>query len=360
MDAGSGWSAVTGSITVQGNQAQCQSGTNDYQTVGAYHNIKLVCDIKCGEATANCAPSIIFRGTASNRYLFAYFSGDGNGVLYYRNGGSFNQIGTFLWAADTSWHTVTITAIGTTITIQIDSGMVWTFANITVQAGGLNCGIRGFINGGNKDMFDGFHVYGDPTEDDFPGTLFPNNVLTDNFTYADTTRLNTFGWTEDVGTWQVDTNKAKQTLTSSPTNGYVVEQDFGIYDLAVEVKITTPASGGSICGILFRSQDKDNYIEVELNTSNAPTKGFALWYTNNSGVFTEIASADFTPATSTTYTFRIWAKGNVIKAHLVEANLIILGYCDMFLKATRAGLFEARDGTRINPNLYDDYKVYSA
>ena len=357
MDLGPGWTTIAGSITIQSNQAVCQNGTNDYQFDCGFNDVKIVADFKCGEATANCAPTIVLRGTSNTRRLLIYLSGDGNGSIYNQNAGSFTPLATFTWTADTNLHTATVVAVGTTITLQIDSGMVWTFANIRQQAGGTLCGIRGFVNGGNKDAFDNFQVYADETESAFPDP-FVTNILTDAFTHSDTTRLNTFGWTEEAGQWQVDTNQAKQTLTSAPTNGYVVDRDEALSDLAIEVTITTPSSGGSICGIVLRGQDKNNYIEVELNTTNAPAKGFALWYTNNSGTFTEIASTEFTPATNTTYTLRIQAKGNYIIAYLVEANLRISGFCDMFLTATNVGLFEARDGSRINPNFYDSYKVY--
>ena len=288
-----------------------------------------------------------------------YMSGDGNGQLIYRNGGSFTTLASFLWNADTNWHTLTITAVGTIITIQIDSLDPMVFANITTQAGGTYCGIRGFTLAGNKDAFDNFNVYSDYDETAFPSSVFPTTLYTGTFTQSNGTRWNTFGWTEETGVWVVESNKGLQTGTSSPTNGYVADRHItGTYNAAIECKITTPSAGGSICGVAFRLADKNNYVEVELNTANAPTKGFALWYTNNSGSFTEIASVDFTPATNTTYTFRVKFYDRFIIAQLVEADLVIAGYCDMFKESSTIGIFEARDGVRINPNLYDDFFVY--
>lgn len=353
------WSATAGTITIQSNTAVCQAGTNDYQIDTTWNQVKVVCDIKCGEATANCAPTIIFRGTSSTKYLMVYMSGDGNGVLYFRNGSSFTSLGTFLWSADTNWHTVTVTAVGTIITIQIDSLTPMVFANIIRQAGGTICGIRGFINGGNKDSFDNFRVYCDLNETVFPSSVFPTTLYTGTFTYANGTRWNTFGWTEETGVWVVESNQGLQTGTSSPANGYVVDRQItGSYNAAIECKITTPSAGGSICGIVFRSVDKNNYVELELNTTNADTSGFALWYTNNTASFTEIGGVPFTPASNTTYTFRVRFYDDFIVAQLVEAGLVIAGYCNMFKESTKIGVFEARDGTRINPNKYDDYFVY--
>lgn len=354
------WSAVAGSITIQSNTAVCQTaGANDYQINTTWNQVKIVCNVKCGATTANHAPAIIFRGTSTTRYLMVYMSGDGNGVLYLRSGGSFTALGTFLWAADTNWHTVTVIAVGTIISVQIDSLDPMIFSNIVAQSGGTTCGVRGFVNGGNKDSFDSFKVYCDLNEKVFPSSVFPTTLYTGTFTYSNGTRWNTFGWTEETGVWVVESNQGLQTGTTAPTNGYIVDRQItGSYNAAIECKITTPAVGGSVCGIAFRSVDKNNYVEVELNTTNAATSGFALWYTNNSGAFVQIAGTAFTPAVNTTYTFRVRFYDRFMIAQLVEAGLVIAGYCDLFKESTKIGVFEYRDGTRVNPNKYDDFFVY--
>jgi len=364
LDSGGTWSSVTGNITVVSNKAVAQSATSEVNKNVGYHDFILTCNITCGGATSAFAPGITFRGIDGTHYLYAYFSGDGNGILYKKSNTTLTTLGTFIWAADTSEHAIKITAIGDIVTIQVDSGMIWTFV-VKEMSGGTFIGLRGFVSAGNKDKWDDFRVtgYTNTTRlDTFPSPL-PFNTLTDNFTQADTTRLNTFGWTEDTGQWQVTSNKAGQSLTSSPTNAYVVSRDIGFSDVGLEVAITTPASGGFICGLVFRMQDKNNYIDCELNTNNGVTgtgKGFAIWYTNNSGTYVELASTHIIPAVATTYTMRVRAVGELITAELVESGLSLQCKSRIFLNATRVGLFEARNASPLtNASAYDNFKAYN-
>jgi hypothetical protein len=362
MDSGDAWTAWAGSITIQSNRAVAQSGSNDYVTDIGTAQAKVVCKFQCAAANANQAASIILRGTDSTHYLIAYFSGDGNGVLYWRHSGSFDSLGTFVWAADASEHTATILCKGTTITVQIDSQTTMTFANITRQAGGTFFGLRGFVTGADKDSWDDFTIYTDRVVDAFPAP-FPFNALTDNFTQADGTGLDTFGWTEDTGVWEVNTNKARQTGAASPANGYIVERDVGYSDVGLEVAVTTPAAAGFICGLAFRLQDKNNYLEFELNTNlgvSATGGGVGIWYTNNSGAYVLLAESYFVPANSTTYTLRVRAKGTLIIAEIVSPALRL--ECETtFLTGTKVGLFEARNASPLtNDNTYDDFKVYNS
>jgi len=354
------WEAWGGSMTIQSNTAQCQGATTIYAANLGRPDVTITCQIKAGAGGANNAAIIVCRGINLNNFLIIYFSGDGAFSIQKRSGGSYSTINAGgSWPYDTNFHTAKVVCEDTRIEVYCDDVLKWE-GDVPTFASGTYFGLMGFVSGANKDSFDDFRVYGKRRVNAFPGEFIANS-FTDPFTGADTTRLNTFGWTEDAGTWQISGNKATQTGAAAPTNGYVVSRDVGLVDVALEVKITTPAASGFICGLVFRMVDANHYVEAELNT-HATQGGFALWYTNNSGAYIEIARHDkvvFTPANNTTYTMRIRAKGQLIIAELVESNLKLVGYCRQFMKATKVGLFEFRSGSYPNANLYDDFKVYN-
>lgn len=358
MDSGSGWTAWAGTITIVGNAAVCQSATDIYVTDCGQPNLTITCDIKAGRADANCAPSIIFRGINAQNYLEAYFSGDGTFTIYQKVNNvlsAWNAGGS--WPADTNFHTVKMVCDGTHISIYVGTTLIFD-RRISTFSSGTMFGIGGFVFSGSKDSFDNFSASADRRITSFPYP-FPNTTFTDTFTAADNTRLSTLGWTEDVGTWLVTSNKARQTLTTSPANGYVVSRDCGQTDVGLECKFTTPSSGGMIAGLVFRMVDKNHYIECEYNT-NTTQGGFGIWYTANDGAYVEVARQNhyvFAPANSTTYTMRARVVGPIIYAELVEPGLSLKGYCSEFPLGTKVGLFEARSAS-YGENLYDDFKIY--
>lgn len=363
MDVGGGWTAQNGSITIVSNKATCQSATNTYTASAGSSDVKVTCKFTCGAANANQAPTIVIRGVDGTHYDYVYFSGDGNGLVRRLNNTTHLTMGTFQWTADTSEHTVVIYCIRDVITVQLDGGDTWKFIISTHNSGTL-FGIRGFVASGSKDKFDDFLVESLLTSRTlaFPTPLV-TNTFTDNFTQTDGTTLASLGWTAHNGTWEVNSNKARQTGTAAPTNGYLCTRDAGTPDHGVEVAITTAASGGFIAGLAVRFQDLNNYIEAELNTTNGATgtgKGFALWYTINGGAYIELASTHIIPAVNTTYTMRVKAIGDVITAELVESGLFLQCRTRFMQKATKVGLFEFRNSSPYSQNnAYDNFKIYT-
>lgn len=358
MDVGAGWSALTGSITIVSNTAVCQSSVSCAVTECSRQDVTVYCDIKAPIANANYAPTIVLRAYDYNNLINLYFSGDGVFTVYNKENGSSTAINTgSTWPADTNWHSVKAICEDTKITVYLDNTLLCE-TYVARNAGGTKYGILGFSLSGSKDSFDNFRVEANRRLRTYPDR-FISNIVNDPFTGADNTRLNTMGWTEHLGTWQISSNKATQTLNSG---SYVVTKDVGISNLALECAITTPAVSGFISGIVWRAIDRWHFVEAELNSNFGGQGGFGVWYADGTGAMIEVVRAHyqtFTPANNTTYTLRVTVDGEWLKAEVVEASLKIYGRCNKFMSATRAGLFELRDGNRPNANLYDNFKVYN-
>lgn len=354
-DVGGPWVNWGGSIQIQSDTAKIiTDGT--YVADCGQAEISIAARIKCGAANGNFAPTVVFRGTDSTHYLIIYFSGDGNLQLYWRNG-SFSLIDTTTWSADANWHDVVVATDGTNITVTIDGGAPWNTACLQ-QAAGTFCGIRGFTSGGNSDSFESIEVTGF-TPSVFPAP-FSTPIDSENFNQANGTTLASLGWTEGNGTWTCESNQAEQALTGAPVNGYTAYRNEATGDCAIEATFVTASSGQLIGGLCFRVQDSSHYIELELNTSGAysPQKGFGCWYFNGGVSYAELMTSAFVPAANTAYTLRVTLSGTRIICECVEAGLRMECDSSQFQTETEHGLFEYRDGTRLNPNHWDDFVVY--
>lgn len=362
VDAGDAtWSADEGTITVESNVAVVGAGTADY-TIDTYYSAgRLSGRYKCGAANGNFAPSISFRGVEPGRYMLAYFSGDGSGVLYRRNTGvGFTTLDTFTCPSDTSWHDFEIVFFEYDIEVFIDSVSVCTYTADDNDYNGTFIGLRGFKVSSDADAFDDltFTIPADMEYSAFPGD-FSTPVFTDDFGDANGTQLGAIGWTEHTGDWTTESGHAEQALTSAPVMGYLATVDAGTPDFAVEVAVTTPATGDFIMGVCVRFQDSDHFLEWELNKSSAPLEGSGLyWYDDDvDTVFHRIVTHAFSPANATTYTFQVRCKGTYFIAEVVEAGIIVAAQCSKFAAASETGLFEFRDVTRPNAPHYDDFVV---
>lgn len=358
-DVGGAWAAWLGAFTVVSNAATSQStGSARYVKNTCISDGLIVCRFKCGAANGNYAPGIIFRGTDANHWFEVYIGGDGTITLYKYSSG-FTSLGTHAWTNDANWHTVRVTMAGTSVTIQIDSDAPWTVTGLanTVYMGCYH-GIAGWKYSTASDQLDDFQIFGDVIPP-FPGQYQRANWAED-FGGADTTRLNTRGWTEENGTWTCQSAKGQQALTASPVTGYLATRDVGMTDVALEMKVTTPAASGFVTGFNFRTQDLNHFIELELNNNTAYNgwSGFGCWYyVTASTSFVPIMQRYFTPASNTTYTLRLRTRGSLIIAECVEAGLQMIGSSTQFATGTKVGLFEARNINNPNVNTYDNFIV---
>lgn len=361
---GAAWTALAGSITIQSGVAVCQSATSVATQHTRHVDGRITCRLKCGGANANYAPSIVFRGTDSLHYLYVYFSGDGKLELWslMRDsnapyGPVYTKLAETTWSADTAWHTAAVTYQENAVTVSVDGGAAW---EVTLDRGvevrGTDVGVLGFVYGGQKDSFDDFRF------DSWPGaraTAYPGEfgtvAISDAFTGADGTRLNTVGWTEDSGTWVIASNKADQT-GSVGTAGNICTQDAGAADFAVELALTAPTNCTG--GLAFRAQDATHFVELELNNYAYWNgwAGFGIWYYDDTGLFYCVGLHNFQAVVGETYTLRLRAKGTLLIAECVEAGIVLVARCSQFTSATKVGLFEGRAVA----HLWDGFEVRTA
>lgn len=356
---GAGWLATAGAFTTQNGTAVAGAATCE-----AVHNTPhsdgiLTCRVKAGSTTVNHAPGLVFRGADATHYWLAYLAGNGTLTLYERIGNTFHARAATTWAADTDWHTLTVAYNGDDVTVQLDADAPLLY---TMNGGMRGCqvGIRGFKYGGVSDAFDDFQF--DVSADHLPAP-FPAgepDLAGDSFDGENGGSLTARGWTTLGGAWAMQSGRVRQSQIGNPAIAGLLVRDIETPDFALEVKISTPASGKFITGLYFRGAG-DSYLEAEINNSPAYVgyAGFGLWSYNGASPFIPVMHRYFVPQNSATYTMRVQARGSLLTAELVEAGLLMIGTSDLLTDATQVGLFEARDSLRLHPNAYNDFKAWA-
>lgn len=353
---------VSGTMEIQGNAAIVTSGSADAIVYTKYGAGRVGFLFKCGAANGNFAPSLIFGGVQTDRYMMAYFSGDGALQIYRRNVGTFTAVETGSWSADASWHLGEVEFYEGAVEVFIDgvSALTYTMDEANDWFGTI-IGFRGFTFGSDEDAFDDFTftVPGEMEWQDYPGELGAG--FTDDFGDANGTSLTTTGWSNQLGTWTTQGGVAVNGTSAGATSGYTVVYDTGETDHGAEVVVHTHASDDFIPGIAARWVDADHFVEGELN-SRPGYSGYAgsgVWWYDGT-IFHPIMTNYLVPTHDTSYTLRMWTRGDYIFYEVVEAGIQMAAKFSQYPTATKVGLFEANStGDGIGGNTFNDFEVIS-
>ena len=354
-------SVTTGTMEINSNRALVTSSTADAMFDTFYGAGEIEFTFIIGAAIDEFAPSIIFRGSTTDRYMIVYFSGDGLLQIYRRTVSTFTAVATGSWSANTSPHQGKVVFYENDVEVFLDgsSALTYTMDEDNDHFGTL-VGFRGFKFGSDADKFDNF-TFKVPAEmvwQNWPGDLV-STPFTDDFGDANGTSLLTTGYSNQFGSWTTQSGKGVNGTSAGATSGYTVVYDAGQPDHGVEVAASTPSSGYFIPGVSGRWVDANHFIEFEVN--NRPSyvghQGAGVWFYDGT-VFHPIVTHSLTPAVSTTYTMRLWFKGEYVFAEIVGAGIKMAAKCSQYTSATRAGLFEANDAVSgISGGVYDSLSI---
>lgn len=358
LDVGGTITVTNGAMEIQSNHAIVTSSEADALVDTYYGSGSVEMTFVLGGTNANFAPCIIFRATTTTRYMMAYFSGDGALNLYNRSVGSYSLVASGSWSADASPHVGKVVFAENDVEIFVDGVSALTYSqNEATDWYGTSVGFRGYTFGGNTDSFASF-TYTIPTTmvwADYPAGL--STVFSDDFGDPNGTSLLATGWSDEFGIWTTESGHAENADdTGAPENNTVVYQTSAV-NHGAEVVVTTPATGTFIGGLSGRWDNYNGYVEVEVNSRVAyigPT-GAGVWY--RSGVlFHPIVTHELTPTNSTSYTMRLWFRGNYVFAEVVEVGIRMAAQCAQFVTATKVGLYEANHAASgLNGNDFDDF-----
>lgn len=115
-------------------------------------------------------------------------------------------------------------------------------------------------------------------------------------------------WVPAAGTWQIESNKATTSSTSSVTT--LIESEFN--DVIVECDITWGSGGSSTHGMIFRALDDDNRLGIFINPS---VDEFAIWKTDG-GSTLKLNPVTVTLDEAVTYTLKAECEGQFVRCYL--------------------------------------------
>jgi hypothetical protein len=157
MDTGPGWTHVAGTITTQGNQASCTDIPGFYTADSTASDVTLTMAFNVGTLSGVQIAEVSVRGSDGSNYWLGTAWNNGDLILYQVNGGTFTQVASGTWAADASGHTLTLTASGQTVSVQVDNGTPVSYTDSFNQSA-TQCGLRLYAGSGTPVTADAFQV----------------------------------------------------------------------------------------------------------------------------------------------------------------------------------------------------------
>jgi hypothetical protein len=180
-------------------------------------------------------------------------------------------------------------------------------------------------------------------------------LLYDTFSDVDATALASHvmdyggGWTAHVGTWEINSGKARQTNT---TGGVMVATaDSGSGDGTYEFDLTTNAATDFTAGIAFRFSDTSNWWRF---FASSGTGNWRLIEHTASAGGTVRATYAVAPAVATTYHVKVVLAGTSISCY-VDGTLAASFTSSAQQTNTRHGIYESRSAG-VNQNTFDAFR----
>jgi hypothetical protein len=170
------------------------------------------------------------------------------------------------------------------------------------------------------------------------GSGGPTVLLKDTFTDSNGTALHLHamdvgaGWTEQNGTWQIQSNAAQRT-NAAAAPGNVATANAGNANVTISLTINFAASDEG--GIIARFQDISNFWLFDMEPDGP--NGYSIME-RSSGSWITRASGSFTFSLSTNYTIQLVCSGTTLTGTINGGNTLSYASASDFQTATLHGI----------------------